>query len=122
MTSDFDKFLNVIKPYSIYTLHREFNSLLNKVFEYSKLKSDWDGYNANPPSTLTCIHSYNFVTFLQHHKIKTPTIMLSSSGEISFFWKFDNRYIEVSIENDEFSYIDVENKKLINSYDRRSVL
>lgn len=117
MISDYEKFLLVIRRYTaIFITQREYTSLLNKIFHFSKLETDWDGYNADTPSTLTCIFAYNFATFLQHHKIVTPSIMLSSAGEISFFWKFNNNYIEVSIENTCFSYIVVEDKELISSY------
>jgi hypothetical protein len=44
--------------------------------------------------------------------------MLTGDGEISFFWKFNTTYIEVNIQNSDFSYIVVENKILKEVYDK----
>lgn len=119
MNTHYDKFLKSIANYSItYTEAREYSPLLNVVFEYSKLESDWDGYSAEPPTILTCINAYNFVTFIQQSKLVTPSIMLTGDGEISFFWKFNTTYIEVNIQNSDFSYIVVENKILKEVYDK----
>lgn len=119
MNTHYDKFLKSIANYNIpYTLTREYSPLLNVIFEYSKLKSDWDGYSAVPPTVLTCINAYNFVAFIQQSKLVTPSIMLTSDGKISFFWKFNTSYIEVNIQNSDFSYIVVENKILMEKYDK----
>ncbi len=118
MNTNYDIFLKNIQKYTlIFTPACEYNKLLNVIFEYSKLDIDWDGYNAIPPSILTCINAYNFTTFIQMNKLSTPSIMLSSRGEISFFWNFGTIYIEANFENNEFSFIVVNDKKLIYSYD-----
>lgn len=81
-----------------------YQNVRNEITEYFLLNDDWDGYGGKAPKKETLYQSILMLKIFKENDIKPPKIMLSGSGEVSFYWKEPNRYVELTVEvNDLFS-------------------
>jgi hypothetical protein len=84
-----------------------------ELLSYLQLEKGWDGYDAITPNSHIVYSCYELLNEIEISdiKIKTmPKLMLSSSGEIGLYWKFDDLYIEISIDSPNFYSYLIEDK------------
>jgi hypothetical protein len=79
--------------------------LMKKIESYRYLNENWDGYGGIAPKEEVIGFAMGIIQELQKHKISAPKGMVSGEGEIALFWKRQNEYIEISLEeSNESSY------------------
>lgn len=82
----------------------EFNTLIDKIDSYLLLEDNWGGYEETKPTKITIEVAKEFATVLYNKDI-IPKVMIGSSGQIAFYLKVDNLYIEIELEETKYSYI-----------------
>lgn len=82
----------------------EFNNLIARIDSYSILEDNWGGYGELKPAHLLIENAKNFANALNKVNI-LPKVMIGSSGQIAFYLKIDNLYIEIELEETKYSYI-----------------
>ncbi len=76
------------------TIYNRNKELFYELNSYSKLENNWDGYNGVPPNK-NIIDTAIYFLYLLEENCNSPEVMLSGLGEISFYWKEKEKYIEV---------------------------
>lgn len=71
---------------------------------YRKLEKDWDGYDNDAPSEELINRAIKLLTILED-KQPLPFKTMLSGHEISFYYRKDEMYVEISIEQDFEGYI-----------------
>lgn len=87
---------------------QEYDNLKTQLNNFSSLPNDWDGYNGKPPSLDIVITSCQILDKIYNLELQleSPKIMLTSSGEIGFYWKTKQHYLEICInQKNKFSYL-----------------
>ena len=86
----------------------EFEELENIVNNYSLLEEGWDGYDGVAASSDIVESALEVLKKVELHKLAIPSTMLSSSGNIGFYWENDPLYIQINIKpnNKYFEYIE----------------
>ena len=80
------------------------NSIFDKLDEYTTLQENWDGYGCDKPNLKIIENAREFISELMKNIDVIPKPMISSYGNIGFYFHLDNRYIEIEIEEDGYSY------------------
>ena len=92
---------NNIIPEDIKDLKKIFDTLE----EYSFLKENWDGYGGNKANLKIIENAKSFISKLMKEINQIPNTMISSYGNVGFYFKLDkNKYIEIEIEENSYSY------------------
>lgn len=73
--------------------------LFGKLQSYRSLDEDWDGYGGSPATYKSFISAIEFLSSLSQ-RFDTPSPMLASDGEISLYWKTEDKYLEISFPGD----------------------
>lgn len=82
--------------------------------DYLSLDQGWDGYDGVPPALIMVETAKSFLSMLKQEGLSMPKSMLSSHGDIGFYWKGQESYIEINIEPiDRYSIYIEEGKKFI---------
>lgn len=94
---------------------RTYQKIRDILVSYEDLDEGWDGYDAEKPDETIIKQAKIFLNNLYKYGFELPKPMISSDGEISFYWKKDANYIEISIDDNEtFSYYAKVNDKEID--------
>lgn len=103
---------------SNFTYEKEYSNVYTELESYKTLENNWDGYQGVKP-TNELIHTVkDFLNILKSKKIINPNIMVSGLGEISLYWKDNNKYIEIDFDIEKhFSYFYKINKKIYGEDD-----
>lgn len=91
------------------TVNSKYCELMKKIESYQYLKKNWDGYDGIAPKKEVISFANGIIQVLQKYKISAPKAMVSGQGEIGLFWKGQNDYIEISLEEDFSSSYFVKN-------------
>lgn len=92
-----------------------YHKIRDILVSYENLNEGWDGYDAEKPDETIIKQAKVFLNNLYKYDFELPKPMISSDGEISFYWKKDDNYIEISIDDNEtFSYYAKVNDKEID--------
>jgi len=87
--------------------------LMKKIESYQYLNENWDGYGGKAPKEEVIGFAIGIIQELQKHQISAPKAMVSGHGEIALFWKRQNQYIEISLEENHQSSYFVKNENKI---------
>ena len=85
----------------------ELQKIQDKIYSFLLLEDGWDGYYGVAPSQKTVDKSLLLLDKILNEGLKEPQTMLSSQGEIGFYWRNKSKklYVELGIEDEnEFSY------------------
>lgn len=80
-------------------------NILDTLDEYLLLQENWDGYDCCKPNLKIIENARKFILELAQNIDILPKPMISSYGPVGFYFKNgDNRYIEIEIEENSYSY------------------
>lgn len=85
----------------------DFDKVSAELVSYQDLEHDWDGYGGVAPDYSTVALAFNFMSELYAFNLKLPKLMVSGSGDISFYWKDKetNSYLEIQFDSgNKYSY------------------
>ena len=71
-----------------------------ELLSYKYLEANWDGYDAIKPNAYSIAQAWKFLGVLIDNGISCPSVMISGSSEIGFYWKNDKYYVEIDIYRD----------------------
>ena len=81
------------------------NHVFDKLDEYSLLPENWDGYGCDKPNLQIIENAREFIIELMKIIDIIPKTMISSYGAVGFYFaNGDNRYIEIEVADDSYSY------------------
>lgn len=80
------------------------NELYETLEEYKLLEENWDGYNAEKPNKEIINKAKLFLSLLIEKINIIPKAMISSTGTIGFYFNLNKNYIEIEIEENNYSY------------------
>ena len=87
-------------------IQQEYDNLKTQLNNFLSLSNDWDGYGGMSPSLDIVITSCQILDKIAKLELELPKIMITSSGEIGFYWKTKQHYLEIFIEQkNSFSYL-----------------
>ncbi|MDP9990421.1 hypothetical protein J2W28_000196 [Variovorax boronicumulans] len=73
------------------------DTLRNQAFRYSMLQDGWDGEGSSAPSEASFTAAMDFIGRLPAG-LTLPGIMISSEGEIGFYWQLQGGYADISFD------------------------
>ncbi len=86
------------KPYQL-TVPDRLTALFSEIDQYAVLPQGWDGPRSNAPSERSITAARNFVEAFPAG-LPLPIPMISSSGEVGFYWNEDGGYADMSFDSD----------------------
>lgn len=99
--NDLSFFTKILPKFTTYKSNYEFFAkAIEDINSYSKLDQGWDGADGIPPSQKNIELSTSFLAKLPS-KVMPPKTMLSSNGEIGFYWSNSEAYADIAISDDE---------------------
>ena len=78
--------------------------LEEEIVSYSELKENWDGYGGKVPNIEYLKEISSFIMLLIKNKIHPPKSMIAGSSEVSLYWDYRNNYVELSFDEQGYSY------------------
>ncbi len=91
----------------------KFREIFERVWQFAKLKFNWDSYNS-PPVNKKCInHTFTILRKIfewrtnSNEKLPAPFAAPLSNGGIQLEWEENNKYLEIDIEpeSSEFTFL-----------------
>lgn len=91
--------------YEYKSIDSEYRKIRGRILSFKNLNEDWDGYGGVVPSDDIIQNSLVLLELFEDLSVNNARVMLSGDGEISFFWKKNGYYSELTIEDaNVFSY------------------
>ncbi|MFE8073278.1 hypothetical protein QQM79_19645 [Marinobacteraceae bacterium S3BR75-40.1] len=86
--------------------------LITKIFSFSKMQQNWDGYDGHPPSRKTIEDAITLLKKISKYSLPTRA-GLSSDGEVSLIWETEDIFADFGVEGDKtYSYfVETKNNK-----------
>ncbi len=79
-------------------------NLAKRVFSFSELKENWDGYNGSAPAPSAITDALKLIKMFPESELPERA-GISSDGEISLFWEKKDLYADFGVEgNGTFTY------------------
>lgn len=79
-------------------------TISSEIISYRNLVDGWDGAGSIAPSRVAINDALSFIDKIPFGA-KTPEPMVSADGEVGFYWKSDNGYIDIGFKgNGTISY------------------
>lgn len=98
--TDLSSFTKILPKLTTYKSNYEFFAkAIEEINSYSKLEQGWDGADGIPPTQKNLELSTSFLAKLPS-KVMPPKTMLSSNGEIGFYWSNSEAYADIAISDD----------------------
>lgn len=75
------------------------SELVNVVLSFRKLDKNWGETGSNPPTEDTIRDAILFIDLLPEN-ITRPQVSIAADGEINFFWRSNDVYIDIGFYGD----------------------
>lgn len=93
-------------------------SVIAEVRRYASFPDGWDGPRSVKPSNACVAASIEFMR-VYPAGLPVPTPMITSSGEIGFYWNEAGGYADISFDSEGFGSFYGQNRDGVDTYDER---